>query len=242
MRSRVRKIVVGIAVGLAGTMFAVHAVMTFFFVSPDNYVGISGRSILDSYMKPIFGQNWQLFSPDPIESDMGMVIRAELVDPSGAKRQTEFFDTTSANNIDRVLHTPLPDRNARLASTVLALYNQQVSVMRRELANEDRARDGLPEYKRNELGPLHGTTDFEPTAEEMRRTNPGQRNVISHLKRVLAHVGLEAARQRWGPDVQAVQIRVVRHEFPRFSQRGNPDVGKVQHWTLGWWSAKEVKA
>ncbi|WP_449062647.1 DUF5819 family protein [Planomonospora algeriensis] len=241
MRKRFRRTIVALAVTIAGTLFTAHAAMTFLFVSPDNYLGIAGRSLVESYMRPVFGQNWQLFSPDPVESDMGMLVRANLAGPSGKKSQTQFLDVTSLN-LDKVLHSPVPDRTARMASTILTLYTQQVSVMRRELAEEDRARAGLPAYAPDEPVTVSAPADFEPTSEELKRTNPGMRQTILQMRRVLAHIAVKAAEAHWGEEVTAVQIRVVRHEFPRFSQRANPDVGEIRHWTLGWWPTAEAKS
>ncbi|MCI0766704.1 DUF5819 family protein [Bacillus sp. TL12] len=71
-----------------------HMTMTLLYNSPVNPVKIKLNNIINSYMEPLFAQNWQLFAPDPISTNMDIITRGVYKDSNGNEKTTDWINYT----------------------------------------------------------------------------------------------------------------------------------------------------
>lgn len=83
-------IAVGIAVVSIGV--AVHLAMVFLHVTPSNTVSRQNDAVIDDYVYPEFEQNWKLFAPNPLQQNIAVHARAQVVLEGGQKITTGWVD------------------------------------------------------------------------------------------------------------------------------------------------------
>ena len=64
-----------------------HASMTVLYNSPINPIKVKLGFIIDNYMNPLFSQNWNLFAPNPVSTNMDIVTRGGYKDSNGNEKQ-----------------------------------------------------------------------------------------------------------------------------------------------------------
>lgn len=84
-------------------------------------------------LNPHFSQNWQLFAPDPISDERGVVARLRCSDG-----ETEWFDISSASIAATQSSRFFPSRESRIISNALIERFGQDNLTKR-LAENDRA-------------------------------------------------------------------------------------------------------
>lgn len=228
MNSKTKRIVAAVSILAASGIATVHAAATFLHIAPRNPISIPNHSAITSYIEPFFHQNWRLFAPNPVETDEGVLARVKLQDAAGNERVTEFLDLTTPN-LERTLHHPFPDRLPRVLSHLRRTYLDNVETIK--------AADDEKPAESSKDDPL-----VEPTEDELAKATPEQRRSFELTKALLTSIVMKSAVNRWDGKITAVQIRFVQHTFPRFSQRHNPGVGDVTHWTLSWWPVPNDKS
>lgn len=171
---------------------------------PANPLSIRAEGIATILLRPHADQNWRLFAPNPISDERGMLIRAWT---SNDPTPTDWFDVTSDAIADSKRAGPLSPRTARIISSGLQMYFQPTPLQVLAVDQSQRRGEPVPE-------------DQELSATEVEYR---ERALV-----LLHRFALNRATEHWGNDVQAVQIRLVVHEFPPFSQRSKwSDVGNV---------------
>ncbi|ATL65978.1 DUF5819 family protein [Nocardia terpenica] len=88
--------------GAAVALLVVHFAVIMLSNLPEGPLKRSTAAFVGWYTDPIFAQSWQLFSPDPIVSDIGTLLRVRY--PDG--RVSDWADPLSPL-IDRVHRSPL---------------------------------------------------------------------------------------------------------------------------------------
>ncbi|MED3038000.1 DUF5819 family protein [Bacillus tropicus] len=80
----------------AGLMFIMlfHASMTVLYNSPINPIKVKLGFIIDNYMNPLFSQNWNLFAPNPVSTNMDIVTRGGYKDSNGNEKTTDWVNIT----------------------------------------------------------------------------------------------------------------------------------------------------
>ncbi|MDQ3631091.1 MAG: DUF5819 family protein [Actinomycetota bacterium] len=215
-------------------LFTIHFAMTFVYNQPLNAVKLRVADTVSAWMHPYFAQNWNLFAPQPINENRGMLVRARLREPDGKARVTRFLDITTPANREAQERRWWPSRRTRLVSGTLQMltYEDPVALtikqtrarLQREQGRDESAADG-PDGQVQQ-----GLAGIPPTSAE-RSYRLRALNLTARL------ATLEAARE-FGDRVEAVQVRVVRHTFPRFSKRDHPDAaGDVGFEDLPWMPA-----
>ncbi|MET9607266.1 DUF5819 family protein [Streptomyces sp. NPDC006512] len=228
-----RASVIAASVIAAGAL-AFHFGMTALYNTPFNPIREKYDEQIHSYMSPYFGQDWHLFAPNPISEDSGLLIRAKIPGPDGAQVTTQWSDVTTPH-IDK-LHDQRfwPSRVERLPTAV----RQQL----------DGWRDPQLEKLRAENQPVQPTggaataaTDpTEPAGELKPALTQAELDGRDSAMRYAQALASAEARRLWGADVEAVQVRVVSNEYPRFSERYTRESkGKVDYYDLDW--AKPLK-
>ncbi len=186
------------------------------------------------HISPFFAQNWQLFAPDPISEDTGLLLKARhRVD--GRAVESRWIDITTPR-VDRsqtLGGRVFPNRIHRMPGTLVQLASWEDPDLRR-LRNrpDDDRRPGEVE---------EGTDDRpEQPADRLpiSRTEAGRRRSFEQFLRSLLSA---EARSRF-PDVLAVRARLVVHEFPRFSERHDRGPGRVFYEDQAWMPVANVRS
>jgi len=223
------------AAALIACALAFHFVMTFLHVAPVNPIALRAAPLVESYTTPFFRQNWQLFAPDPVSADSGMLVRARLRDAGGAPRQTGYLDVTTPR-IRRNQRRPWwPSKTAHLTTSTLHVlfFVDPLADRARQQQLDERATTRSSRKSR----PSEGTL---PDPQPIEAATPDERLVRDRGLRVVQALASAAAREQWGDRVEAVQVRIVRHRFPRFSQRSSRAVGDITSTDLPWMKVVEV--
>jgi hypothetical protein len=106
------RLVISLAVGSLAAFTAWHLALVFLFVSPSNTVREENYEQVRGYIFPEFEQNWRLFAPNPLQRNEAVHVRAEIREPDGSTRVTDWIDLT-AIDVGRIEHNPLPSHTTQ---------------------------------------------------------------------------------------------------------------------------------
>ena len=221
----------GLAGGLAAVL-AMHFLVTALFVGPLNPIKLRWGDEITGYMTPYFEQNWGLFAPNPISEERGMLVRARVAGDDGVVRTTNFADIT--NPAVAAVHDNrlFPSRRARLVGSGIQMLSWEDPVIQRYREKLRQGREGSePE---GGAGPTPaepsptGTTTVEPPM------TPGEQRYRQRTERFIQALASAESVRRWGPGVVEVQVRLVRHRFPGFSERRSQKTGLVTYEDMAW--------
>lgn len=210
-----------VSTGLAALVVATHMTMTFLHVAPVNPVKVEHETAISRWTEPLFDQNWKLFAPDPIAVDQGVLVRARLADGT----ETSYVDIVTPYLMDKH-HNLLASRAGYQVTGVLTRFLEARELVVADLSADEGATAGLF------LGPAHLSD-----ADEDDRFIYDQ-SLRDLRDSALAHLGGDVA----AGDVTDVQLRIVQHEFPRFSQRDDEGLGAISHSTSDWLSIEGASA
>ncbi|MCX2179215.1 hypothetical protein KV205_01540 [Streptomyces sp. SKN60] len=101
------QVVAAVALAVVGVFACVHLAMVFLHVAPSNTLTKQHGEAVDDWVYPEFEQNWKLFAPNPLQQNMSVQVRAEVVGAGGKRTTTGWTDLT-AYDIDGVRGTLLP--------------------------------------------------------------------------------------------------------------------------------------
>lgn len=104
--------VVATAVAVVAVTVVVHLTMVFLHVAPSNTLSKAHDATIDEYVYPEFEQNWKLFAPNPLQQNIAVHARAEIVHDDGRTRTTPWTDL-SAQDGERIRGNPLPSHTAQ---------------------------------------------------------------------------------------------------------------------------------
>jgi len=206
------------ATGAAGVL-ALHFGFTFLHVAPANPVSQQLAPAVGLWMSPFFDQNWELFAPDPVSRDTGLLVRGMTGDESLGG----FIDLSTAM-LERKLHNPVPDN---LHYTVSSASHNLLSA-RQDLIRDDSVLAAVPEAAESGLF----------LSEELLEAAPDSlRTAYERTVDAIVQLAINAVRAETGVTPDAVQVRVVTHEFPRWSERADAGVGEVAYSDTPWLTA-----
>ena len=192
-----------------------HTLMTIVHVAPINPISIAVDPAVSAYMLPFFQQNWQLFAPEPINSENGILVRAAVRTDDGSETITEFYDLTSPT-IQAIYASRLfPPRRTRLIVNIQQLlgYRDPLAQRLRETLSGDQ------DLSEDEL--------YNAQLEVFPLT-PGEQATHDLAFEMLHSMAIEAAMSQWGEGVTAIQVRLTTNRFPPFSERGSDErVGEL---------------
>jgi hypothetical protein len=86
---------------------AVHLVMVFLHVAPQNTLSKQHSNLIADYIYPEFEQNWKLFAPNPLQQNIHVWARAEVRKDNGSTDTTGWVDLT-AMDIASIRHSIAP--------------------------------------------------------------------------------------------------------------------------------------
>ncbi|MFE7549278.1 DUF5819 family protein [Streptomyces gardneri] len=101
------QVVAAVALAVAGVFVCVHLAMVFLHVAPSNTLTKRHGQAVDDWIYPEFEQNWKLFAPNPLQQNVSVEVRAEVVTAGDGRRTTGWIDLT-AQDAAAIRHNPLP--------------------------------------------------------------------------------------------------------------------------------------
>ncbi|MFJ7957347.1 DUF5819 family protein [Streptomyces sp. NPDC096319] len=101
------QVVVAVALAVAAVFACVHLAMVFLHVAPSNTLTKRHGEAVDDWIYPEFEQNWKLFAPNPLQTNVSVEVRAEVPTVDGGLRTTGWIDLT-AQDIAAIRHNPMP--------------------------------------------------------------------------------------------------------------------------------------
>lgn len=200
-----------VAVLGAGGILLVHIMMTFLHVTPINPAKVQHEALVSRWTEPLFDQNWKLFAPDPIAVDQGLLVRAQLTDGT----VTEYADVVTPY-LEAKHHNLLPSRAGYQVSGVISRFLEAREAVLKTLPDE--TADAAPLFLGDDV--------LAEVADTLRYSYT--QSVDDLRDSATAHLPSTPA------PIDAVQLRIVQHEFPRYSQRHNDGLGPVSHATSVW--------
>lgn len=101
------QIVGALALALVAVVAVVHIAMVFLHVAPSNTVTKQHGKVVDDWIYPEFEQNWKLFAPNPLQQNIAVQARAEIVMPDGTRKTTGWIDLSGMDG-SGIRGNPLP--------------------------------------------------------------------------------------------------------------------------------------
>ena len=192
-----------VAVVIVACCFLAHFTLVVIYLTPINPVKLRLSGVVNSYMAPVFQQNWHLFGPDPVSTNASLVGRCRI-----AGEDTPWVDITASSLVPNV---------ERFNAPAFAFAQMQLTLIY-QIFGQD-----------GEHEPLLSTHCADDTsdrafckAREDQKADTANR-AIGTLTWMVAMVCLE----RFGAtnrDLEQVNVGIATVRFPRFSKRYHDDV------------------
>lgn len=231
---------------LVTAVLVFHFLAVWLYLTPTNPLKMTLWQPLHAYVHPLFAQNWQLFAPTPIAHDELMHIKIRWRE-AGNNRvwETEWLDVATPiyRRIQRSRVGPF-SKLARPYTGVkeaidfvdpIAEALRQSAIQKHRAWWEQSVRRNPPRDSAARAQALRMLLTGIDTLEQLTASESAQRRMGREMAYRLASAN---ARQAIGPrgDVLAINIRFVLYEFPRFSQREDPNaIGRsANSAALGW--------
>ncbi|MFE1148382.1 DUF5819 family protein [Streptomyces albidoflavus] len=101
------QVVAAVVLALVAAGVGVHLLMVFLHVAPDNTVTKQHGQAVDDYIYPEFEQNWKLFAPNPLQQNIAVQARAEILAEDGTLDRTRWVDLSALDG-EAIDGDPLP--------------------------------------------------------------------------------------------------------------------------------------
>ncbi|MDQ0985660.1 hypothetical protein QFZ71_002943 [Streptomyces sp. V2I9] len=87
------QVAAALALSLIGLLACTQVAMVFLHVAPSNTLTKQHGKTIDRWIYPEFEQNWKLFAPNPLQQNIAVHVRAEVVGEDG-RRTTRWMNLT----------------------------------------------------------------------------------------------------------------------------------------------------
>ncbi|MGW1112161.1 DUF5819 family protein [Streptomyces albidoflavus] len=101
------QVVAAVVMALVAAGVGVHLLMVFLHVAPANTVTKQHGQAVDDYVYPEFEQNWKLFAPNPLQQNIAVQARAEILAEDGTLDRTRWVDLSALDG-EAIDGDPLP--------------------------------------------------------------------------------------------------------------------------------------
>lgn len=224
-------------VPLAGCLLLValliHFGTTALFVGPTNPIKLEYGELMNGYMLPQFDQTWTLFAPEPIADERGLLVRAKLRSGDREPELTQFIDITSPPIFELHSNRLFPSRKTRVVSTALQMLLWEDPLLE-EYRNTVQDREGEQQDRDNRGGGAEERDGVETGNLPVLVSTPEEQSYRKRTTAYIQRLATLAATERWGSRVSEVQVRLVQHVFPRFSERHDRSTGEIVSHDLEW--------
>ncbi|WGD37150.1 DUF5819 family protein [Lysinibacter sp. HNR] len=204
-----------LVVGATGLLLF-HFGIIFLHIAPSNPVSQQFSVTISLWTTPFFTQNWAFFAPEPVSYDTGILVRGSF----DGESVDEYLDITSPG-LERRLHNLLPDN----LSFMVSRAGSKLFAARSTLLEDKAVRGVRPDAQEQEFFLEKETLDAAPQGL--------QENYRRALEMVVASA-MALMMSSYGALPDAVKIRVVHHEFPRWSERVSAGLGKTSYSESPW--------
>lgn len=102
----------GAAVALCLAVTLVHVLLVFLYVAPRNAISNAYSQQVNSWVRPVFEQNWRLFAPNPQSVNRQISARVRQTEPDGTVQVSGWIDL-SAEDDSAVKHSVFPSHTAQ---------------------------------------------------------------------------------------------------------------------------------
>ncbi|MGW2631063.1 DUF5819 family protein [Streptomyces chattanoogensis] len=127
------RIVIAATIGVLTIGVTLHLLLVFLFVAPPNAISKEYNGLIRGYVDPEFDQNWRLFAPNPLQSNIAVHARAEVAFPDGSRRTTGWLALT-AQDLREIRHNPVPSHaHQNLLRQAWDFYNRTHDVKGRAM-------------------------------------------------------------------------------------------------------------
>jgi Family of unknown function (DUF5819) len=199
-----------------------HFAATALWVSPAAPLYHALAPVLNPYMQPFFRQGWSIFAPNPIQGDSTLLLRARWTDRSTGGLRTSGWVDVTRREWSGILHNPLHPRSDL---DTYGLY---------QILNEDR--DNLTDNQASICERDYSHSGWDQLRADLSAQRGADRDWLESYvrhERVAAAFATQYAYAWWGPDVEAVQIRLMYTPVPGFEGRAG-DAQPKSGFTYGW--------
>jgi hypothetical protein len=201
-----------------------HFAATALWVSPAAPLYDALAPVLTPYMQPFFQQGWSLFAPNPYQGDHTFLLRARLTDRSTGQLRTSDWVDVTRREWSGILHNPLHPRSDLYTDGLYSILNDDRDNLidkQASICERDYSHSGWDQL----LADLSAQKGADPDWLE---------SYVRH-ERVAAAFATQYAYALWGPDVEAVQIRIGYTPVPNFEDRAGQDAQPTSVFTsFGW--------
>ncbi|MTE19956.1 hypothetical protein F0L17_12675 [Streptomyces sp. TRM43335] len=101
------RIAVAAALGVVTVLVAAHLAMVFLHIAPSNTLSKRYGELVSEHINPEFEQNWKLFAPNPLQQNVAVHARAEVLRPDGTTERTGWVDL-SGMDVENIRGNPFP--------------------------------------------------------------------------------------------------------------------------------------
>ncbi|MFB7515584.1 DUF5819 family protein [Streptomyces sp. NPDC056144] len=102
------QVAAAVALAVVAVFVCVHLAMVFLHVAPSNTVTKRHGQAVDDWVYPEFEQNWKLFAPNPLQQNVSVEARAEIVPEDGGGVSTTGWIDLTAQDAAAIRHNPMP--------------------------------------------------------------------------------------------------------------------------------------
>ncbi|KUH36865.1 MULTISPECIES: DUF5819 family protein [Streptomyces] len=100
------QVAAAVALAVIGLAACLHVAVVFLHVAPSNTLTKEHGAAVDAWVMPEFEQNWKLFAPNPLQQNIAVHVRAEVV-RDGGRRVTPWIDLTGEDGA-AIRGNPIP--------------------------------------------------------------------------------------------------------------------------------------
>ncbi|MET4223757.1 DUF5819 family protein [Oerskovia enterophila] len=206
-----------------------HMLSTFLYAAPSSSLSQEAAPVTTAHMRPLFGQNWQIFAPDPQSVDLRVWVRASTRDAEGTESVTEWVNLGDVFN-EQVRHQILPTRTWRIPVSVNRFYTSAYGA----LVGQQQA-----VVQSDHVASAEGGQGRQDLTKALLGTGASVSGIDSYLlaEDALYLFGTQAALDLW-PDAElvAIQMSTSTQGVVPFEQRLVPGVQRPeeQFTRLGW--------
>ena len=199
-------------------IFAFHFCMTALYVLPFNPISHKLNKAVNSYINPLFTQNWQLFAPEPLSSTIYVYVQAK--DKQG--EESEWIDISS----------PLYEANHKNRFSPVSMLNRLGTGAYLQAVHIDQLTYKI-EQKTTE------NSDDHTQENQVKELTNYQRGGIQQLYNLGMYYATNFFDQK---SIDMIRVRVEsKHAIP-FSQRNNKAYEqKKSYITQEWISVSKLK-
>lgn len=195
------RVVVSLVIASLAALLLFHFTIIVLYNSRPNPIKLRHARFINRYMEPLFGQDWHLFSPQPVNFDVILLLKVRGRDTrTGRTTESNWLDITSPI-LQRLHETRFSSLGSLAHIHALTFFGRSPGPSTVEV--------------------LKLACGDNPQRDVCQAALKAQKETQGRVNRLLTRVGSAHASKLFGGwyELQHVKIRTLIRRFPRFSQR-----------------------